>query len=86
MKWDELTVRVSAKVERGEVWLHPEDHRAMFGVKDLVAELAHAKRLPDAKRFPNLPKSKGGHDYEAARAKNLAQMEELRRKAAGGGA
>lgn len=83
MKWDELRVRTSAKVKRGEVWLHPDDHRKLFPATDLVAELAHAKRLPDAKRFPSLPKSKGGHDYEAARAKNLAQMDELRRKAGG---
>lgn len=85
MRWDDLKVRISTKVKRGEVWLHPDDHRAMFSLEALASEVAHAKRLPDAMRFPNIPRANGGYDYEAARAKNMAQMDELRRKAGGDG-
>ena len=86
MKWDDLKVRTSAKIKRGEVWLHPEDHRKLFTANDLVAELAHAKRLPDSVKYPHLQNDKGKESDDAARKRNLAMMDELRRKAAGGGA
>ena len=80
MKWADLRVRTSARVNRGEVWLHPADHRLIYTPRKLLADVAEAKRLPDAVRSPRLRAQRREESDQRARDRIQIQMAQLFRK------
>lgn len=82
MDWDSLKIKTSAKVRRGEAWLHPDDAAALRSPARLVEAVAQKHQF---RQRAMVYKGHRDKNDDAARERLRKQVaDELARRAAGG--